>query len=254
MVIPLLWMISTSLKNETDVFSVPTTILPRHAQFSSYVGAFSELGMGRALINSVIVTVPVTVFAVLTSAMAGFAFARLEFFGKKTMFFAILATIMIPIQVRIIPEYIGFAQVGLLNTFWPLILPGALNSAFGVFLMRQYFSTFPRELDEAAELDGASPWHLFWYVLLPQTKAALGALALFVFLATWNDFFAPLVFLTDQKLYTVPVAIAQAVGLHGTEWSLLLAGACIAILPTLIAFLLLRRYIIAGVSFAGVGK
>lgn len=254
MVVPLLWMITTSLKAPNEVFAVPTTLMPKSPELQSYMNAFSELGMGRALINSIIVTVPVAVGAVITSSMAGFAFARLQFSGKTVLFFAILGTMMIPIQVRIIPQYIGFAEIGLLNTFWPLILPGVFNSAFGVFLMRQYFTTFPRELDEAAELDGANPWKFFWFILLPQCKAPMGALALFTFLGTWNDFFSPLIFLTDSRLFTVPVAIASAVGLYGTDWPLLMAGSCVAIVPTIAVFVILRRYIVAGVTFGGAIK
>lgn len=254
MVLPLIYMISVSLTPANHVFDVDAGLIPKNPTLTSYIDAFVRLDLGRGFVNSLTIAVPVTVGAVITSAMAGFAFARLEFFGRSFWFIAILVTIMVPVQVRLIAEYIGFSQVGLLDTFWPLILPGALNSAFGVFLMRQYFLSLTKELDEAAELDGANPWQFFWQIVLPQAKAPMGALALFTFLASWNDFFAPLIFLTSDSLFTLPLRMASTVGLYGTEWALLMAGACVAILPSLIAFILLRKYIVAGFSFAGSGK
>ena len=254
MVLPLIYMISVSLTPPNHVFDADAGLLPKDPTIASYLDAFARLDLGRGFVNSLVIAVPVTVGAVITSSMAGFAFARLEFVGRTLWFLAILMTIMVPVQVRLIAEYIGFSYVGLLDTYWPLILPAALNSAFGVFLMRQYFLSLPREMDEAAELDGANPWQFFWQIVLPQAKAPMGALALFTFLASWNDFFAPLIFLTSDSLFTLPLRMASTAGLYGTEWALLMAAACVAILPSLIAFILLRKYIVAGVSFTGAGK
>lgn len=255
MVAPFIYMFAKSITPLEDVFAPGQPLFPNNPTFEPYVNAFSaQIGLGRALLNSVVVTVPVTIGTVLSCSMAGFAFARLEFRGSAIWFGAIIATLMIPVQVKLISLYVGFAYIGLLDTYWPLILPGVLNNAFGVFLMKQYFMTIPRSLDEAAEIDGANPWQVFWRIAAPQARPAMAALGLFTFLGTWNDFFGPLIFLSSPELFTAPVAVARAVGLYGTDWSLLMAASTIAIVPSVITFFILRRRIVDGVSFTGVNR
>jgi multiple sugar transport system permease protein len=201
--------------------------------------------------NSAIVAVTVTVFQLLTCSMAAYAFARIKFPGREIIFFAFLATMMIPFQLTIIPIFLTMKQIGLLDTLLSLILPPALFSAFGVFLLRQFILGLPIELEEAAIVDGANRWTIFWKVILPLLRAPLAALGIFTFIGLWNDFFRPLIMLNTPSNFTVPLMLNQFRGQYATQWTLVMAGSVIAVLPLLIVYILAQRHIIKGIAMTG---
>ena len=201
--------------------------------------------------NSAIVALSVTVFQLITCAMAAYAFARIQFPGREIIFFVFLATMMIPFQLTIIPIFLTMKQIGLLDTLLSLILPPALFSAFGVFLLRQFILGLPLELEEAAIVDGANRWTIFWQVILPLLRAPLAALGIFTFIAQWNDFFRPLIMLNTPSNFTVPLMLSQFRGQYATEWTLVMAGSVIAVLPLLIVYILAQRHIIRGIAMTG---
>jgi multiple sugar transport system permease protein len=251
MAAPFLWMLITSLESTAQAFSVPPTFIPHPFLWDNYPQSFNALPFNLAYMNSFIVAGSVTICELITCSMAGYAFARLEFPGRNIIFFAFLATLMVPFQLTIIPIFLTMKIVGLLDTLVALILPPALFSAFGVFLMRQFVMGLPLELEEAAIVDGANRWTIFWRVVLPLLKAPLAALGIFAFLGQWNDFFRPLIMLNTPSNFTVPLMLNQFRGQYATEWTLVMAGSVIAVVPVLIVYILAQRHIIAGIAMTG---
>ena len=251
MAAPFLWMLTTSLMSTAQAFSVPPTFIPNPVLWGNYLQSFNALPFNLAYMNSFIVAGSVTICQLITCSMSGYAFARLEFPGKNIIFFAFLATLMIPFQLTIIPIFLTMKIVGLLDTLLSLILPAALFSAFGVFLMRQFVMGLPVELEEAAIVDGANRWTIFWRIVLPLLKAPLAALGIFAFLGQWNDFFRPLIMLNTPSNFTVPLMLNQFRGQYATEWTLVMAGSVIAVVPVLIVYILAQRQIIAGIAMTG---
>ena len=251
MVVPFLWMLLTSLMTTAQAFAVPPSFIPNPFMWSNYPQSFNALPFNLAYMNSAIVAVTVTVFQLITCAMAAYAFARIQFPGREIIFFVFLATMMIPFQLTIIPIFLTMKQIGLLDTLLSLILPPALFSAFGVFLLRQFILGLPLELEEAAIVDGANRWTIFWQVILPLLRAPLAALGIFTFIAQWNDFFRPLIMLNTPSNFTVPLMLSQFRGQYATEWTLVMAGSVIAVLPLLIVYILAQRHIIRGIAMTG---
>jgi multiple sugar transport system permease protein len=251
MVVPFLWMVITSLETTAQAFSIPPSLIPNPVQWGNFPQSFNALPFNLAYMNSAIVAVTVTVFQLLTCSMAAYAFARIKFPGRDILFFAFLATMMIPFQLTIIPIFLTMKQLGLLDTLLSLILPPALFSAFGVFLLRQFILGLPIELEEAAIVDGANRWTIFWTVILPLLRAPLAALGIFTFIGMWNDFFRPLIMLNTPSNFTVPLMLNQFRGQYATEWTLVMAGSVIAVLPLLIVYILAQRHIIRGIAMTG---
>lgn len=247
--LPLVWMISSSLKPEAEVMSLPPTFIPSVPQWGNYVHVFGLIPV--FLFNSVKLAAYNVIGILIVSSLAGYAFGRLRFAGRDAAFLVLLATSIIPGIAYLIPQYIVFRQIGWIDTHFPLWVPRVLTPVFATFLMRQAFMTIPRELEDAAKIDGASTFTTYWRIMLPQTKPALAAIGVFTFLDSWNDLFGPLIFLNSEHLQTLPVALAQFRGEYFTQISLLMAGATVAVLPVLLVFLLAQRYFIQGITMTG---
>jgi multiple sugar transport system permease protein len=249
--LPFAWMIGTSFKPESDVFGYPLRLQPTHPTFSNYVSIWHQLPFARLLVNSVIFAGGVTVISVFFDSLAAYALARLRFPGRTIAFYLVLATLMVPFQVTLIPLFNLVFQLHWLNTYQGLIVPRA-TSAFGIFLLRQFFVSIPRELDEAARVDGASEWHIYSRIMLPLAKPALATLAVFYFMNNWNDFLWPLVIATSTSHENLPAGLTLFSGQYVIQHGVLMAGAVITLLPLAVAFLLAQRYFVRGIATTGI--
>jgi len=254
MVAPILWMLSTALKPERDVLTPTPQWLPAHPtleNFGRLLDRAAEFPVWRWLGNSVGISIAVTLLVLFISSMAAFALARLEFRGRDALFYLIVATMVIPGQVMLIPLFLIVTKLGLFNTYLGVILPG-LASAFGVFLLRQFFIAIPLELEEAAYLDGANLWTVFARVIMPLAKPALATLAIFTFMASWNSFEWPLIITNDIRMRTLPVGLSIFQGRYNLEYGITMASALVTTIPMLIAFLIFQRRITEGIAFSGI--
>ncbi|MCX7018581.1 MAG: carbohydrate ABC transporter permease [bacterium] len=270
MIAPLLWMISTSLKQPSEVFTAPPHLLPGHWMWSNYARAWNSIPFGRFYCNSVLVTLCVVAGQCLVSAMAGYAFARLNFRGRDKIFFCYLATLMVPGAVTMIPLFIIMKLLGGLwhaniymfdniymgsplglNSYFALIVPGFF-SAYGAFLLRQFFMGIPVELDEATKIDGGGHWTIFSKVTVPLSMPAVATLAIFTLLGTWRDFIWPLVIVNTNELKTLPVGLAAFQGLYSTDWALLMAASLIVMAPLIIVFFFAQRFFVEGIKLQGI--
>ncbi|MDQ3460040.1 MAG: carbohydrate ABC transporter permease [Deinococcota bacterium] len=252
MLAPFIWMISTSLKSAGAVFEYPPTFIPDPPRWDNYRRVFEVLPFARFFLNSLFVAAAVTVLQLVTSSLAAYAFARLRFPGRDALFLGYLGTLMIPAQVVIIPNFILLSYLGWIDTYQALILPAAF-SAFGTFLLRQYFLTIPGELEDAAVVDGANHFQIYTRVILPLSGPALSALAIFTFLFNWNSFLYPLVVTNSTQMSTLTVGLNTLQGQYNTAWTLLMAGSVIALLPVLVVFIFAQRYFIKGITMTGIG-
>lgn len=252
MLVPFLWMVSTSLKAPGQVFTDPPQWIPRPTVWQNYLEAVSIMPFGRFFLNSLIQSSGVTVLQLLTSSLAAFAFARLRFRGRDTLFLLYLATLMIPFPVTLIPNFLVIRFLGWVDTFRALILPPSF-SPFSTFLLRQFFLTIPLDLDDAARIDGASSLDLWWRIALPLSKPALATLAIFTFMGQWNDFLWPLVVTQSLEMRTLPVGLSSFQSRYAIQWHLLMAGSTIALLPVLALFVVGQRYFIQGITLTGMG-
>src|SRR5215203_56649 len=247
--LPLIWMFSSSLKPESEVLSIPPTFIPTDFRWQNYAEVFQIIP--TFFYNSTKLAFLNVVGILLTSSLAGYAFARLEFVGRDVLFSFLLAPAIIPSLVYLIPQYIVFREIGWIDTHYPLWVPRVLTPVFATFLMRQYFKTLPIELEDAARIDGASNFTIYWRIMLPQTKPALAAIGVFTFLESWNDLFGPLIFLNSVDLMTLPVALAQFQGEYFTQVSLLMAAATVSVIPVLVVYLFAQKYFIQGITMTG---
>ena len=248
MLVPLLWLVSTSLKGPAEnIFSSPPALLPAQPSLAAYGQLFSSNPMGTYLLNSTLVSGLAVVCNLLFCSLAAYPLARLRFRGRGLMLALVVATILIPFQVVMIPLYLLMVQLGLRNTLLALVIPQAAT-AFGIFLLRQSFVGVPAELEEAARIDGCSPLGEWWNVMIPAAKADLITLAMFVFIGTWSDFLWPLVILDDPELYTLPLGLQQLASSFSLDWRLVAAGSVVSILPVLAAFIALQRHILPNAS------
>jgi putative chitobiose transport system permease protein len=244
MLLPLIWLLSTSLKGPTEnIFASPPSLVPSQPSLQAYQRLFAANPMVTYLLNSIIVSSLAVLANLLFCSLAAYPLARLRFAGRGLVLALVVATILIPFQVVMIPLYLLMVQIGLRNSLWALILPQAAT-AFGIFLLRQSFLTVPVELEEAARIDGCSPLGEWWNIMLPAAKADLITLAMFVFIGTWGDFLWPLIIIDDPKLYTLPLGLQQLSSSFSLDWRLVAAGAMVSILPVLLVFILLQRYIL----------
>ena len=248
MLVPLLWLVSTSLKGPAEnIFTSPPALLPSQPSFEAYGRLFRDNPMLTYLLNSTIVSGLAVIANLVFCSLAAYPLARMRFAGRGLVLALVVATILIPFQVVMIPLYLLMVQVGLRNTLWALIIPKAAT-AFGIFLLRQSFLGVPVELEEAARSDGCSPIGEWWNVMLPAARADLITLAMFVFIGTWSDFLWPLVILDDPKLYTLPLGLQQLASSFSLDWRLVAAGSVVSILPVLVIFIGLQRYILPSAS------
>ncbi len=245
--LPLLWMLSASFMAQGEATTFPPALLPRNPTLVHYRDLFGRLALGRYAMNSALVATVTTIGALAINASAGYAFAKLRFRGRDATFRAMAAGLAIPVQVAMLPLFLLIKSLGLVNNYGGVIIPG-LSSIFGIFLVRQYALAIPDDLLDAARIDGASEFRVFRSIVLPTIQPVLATLALWTFLATWNDFMWPLIVLSDDAKYTLPVALAGLVGEHAQDVELMMAGAVITVLPVLILFLMLQRYYVEGVT------
>jgi multiple sugar transport system permease protein len=248
---PLLWMVSVSFMPTGQASRFPPPLLPSAATLANYQELFGRSGMARNFANSLLVSAAITFGSLLVNTLAGYAFAKLRFAGRERVFQLLLAALVIPAQVAMLPLFLLMKQLGLVNTYAGVVLP-ALASVFGIFLVRQYARSIPDELLEAARIDGAGEWRIFFSIVLPMLKPVLVTLAIFTFMGAWNDFMWPLIVLTDQEHYTLPVALATLSREHIMDVELMMAGAVVTVLPVLALFLLLQRYYIQGLLLGSV--
>ncbi|MCZ8516432.1 carbohydrate ABC transporter permease [Paenibacillus filicis] len=250
MILPFLWTVSTSLKQLSEVFVFPPKLLGASIQWGNYLRISDRFPFGTYFLNSVKITVIITLAQLITSSMAGFVFARLRFRYREALFGLYLATMMVPAQVTMIPNFIVMRYYNLVDSHWALILP-ALVSAFGTFLLRQFFVTIPESLEDAAKMDGCTPFGIYWRIFVPLSKPAMATLGVFVFMGSWNDFLGPLVYINSQDKMTLPLGLASMQGMYSTDWPVLMAGTVITILPLIAIFLLAQDFFIKGVTLSG---
>jgi putative chitobiose transport system permease protein len=249
---PLFWLISTALKSPTEnIFQSPPQLLPSQPTLNNFVTVWQTNPFGQYLFNSTLVAVLTVGLNLVFCALAAYPLARLSFPGRDWIFIAIVSTIMIPFQIVMIPLYILTVQLGLRNSYLGIIFPG-LASAFGIFLLRQAFMSVPKELEEAARMDGCSELGIWWHIMIPAIRPALVTLAIFVFIGSWSDFLWPLIVIQDENLYTLPLGVAKLAGTFSLDWRLVAAGSVISIAPVLILFLFLQRYIVPTETGSGV--
>ena len=248
---PFFWMVSTSLKKLSHVFRFPPEFIPDPIVWSNYPNALTQLPFGLYFKNSILVTGGCLLGELIVSAIVAYSFARLRWKGRDFLFIIVLSTMMLPRQVTLIPEFIIFKELGLLDTFWPLILPSWFGNPFYIFLMRQYFLTISSELDDAAIIDGCSKFGVFWRVILPLSTPVLAVVAIFSFQYNWNDFFRPLIFLFSNENYTLALGLRFFQGNYGTQWHYLMAVSLVVMLPLIIVFFIAQKRFIQGVVFTG---
>ena len=250
-VFPFIWMVFTSFKPEAQIAQYPPKLFPDTWTVENYVNVWSRIPFGRLFLNSIILAGGVTAISLLLDAMAAYALARLDFPGRDAIFIIVLIALMLPFQVMFIPLFVVVHDLGMLDSYSGLIVPRATN-AFGIFLLRQFFMTLPRELDEAARIDGTSEWGIFWKIILPLSGPALATLAIFHFMYNWNDFLWPLLITSSTEMRTLPAGLGLVVGQHVVEYGVVMAGAVLTLLPLLVAFLFAQRYFIQGIAMSGI--
>jgi len=243
---PLLWMVSASFMESGEATRYPPRLLPEHPTLIHYRALFERLALGRALFNSAWLATTVTAFSLLINAMAGYAFAKLPFRGRDRLYGWLLAALLIPGQLGALPLFLLLKQIGAINSYWGILLPG-LTSIFGIFLIRQYMVSIPDSMLDAARVDGAGEARVFTQLVLPASRPILITLALFTFAGAWNDFLWPLVVLSSEERHTLPIALANLTGEHVQDTELTMAGAVITTAPVILLFLALQRYYVAGI-------
>lgn len=257
MVLPFLWMIATSLKPYGSEFSYPPEFWPRDADFSSYIKLFTVAPFGLYFLNTLFVTVATVIGQVIIASMAAYAFARLSFMGRDTLFLLYLGTMMVPFQITLIPLYLIVFRLGWVDTYWGLIAPG-LSSAYAIFLLRQSFLSIPRDIQDAARVDGASEWSIYWRIFLPLNGPALATVGVFAFMGTWTDLLWPLLVARSQNLRTLELGLAYFNSQSGASaflqpnWPLVMAAAVVVMLPVLVVYIFTQRYFVEGIALSGV--
>ena len=250
MFFPFLWTIITSITPGASLTQAPA-LIPEDPSLGAYFRLFTEGPFARVIANSLGLAIVTTIVQLITSSTAAYAFSRLPFRGRGVVFAVYLATMMIPLQVLIVPLFVELKAFGLLNTYLGALLP-TFASAFGIFLLRQAVNQVPRELDEAATLDGAGHFRIFWQVVLPNIRPAIATLTVFAFMGSWNSFLWPLVVLRKPELQTLPVALAGLQGQYTTEWDIVMAGSVVSVLPMLAIYIFAQKYVIQGVANSGI--
>lgn len=247
---PFVWMLSTSFKSGGGIFSYPPQWIPHDPTFEWYRQLFRDVDFLLHFKNSLIVSISTTFLNLFLCSLAGYAFAKLRFFGRDRIFGILIATLMIPGQISMIPVFLFLKQLGLLNSYWGLIIPSSVG-IFGIFLIRQFMLTIPDDLIEAARIDGCSEFRIYWNIILPLCKPVLATLGIFTFMGSWNDFLWPLIVMIGQERYTLPVALANLNGQYTTKFGLLMAGAVVVVVPVILVFIFAQKYVIKGIATTG---
>lgn len=250
--LPLAWMLSSSFHDLAGVFAQPYEWVPKKFEWNNYVRAVTLFPFGRYLLNTLIITISVMTATVFSCSLVAYGFSRLNFKGRDFLFAVCLSTMMLPGQVTMIPLYMMFARIGWVDTYIPLIVPSLFGSPFYIFLLRQFFLTIPKELDEAARIDGASRFRIYWSVIIPQAKPALATVLVLTFIGTWNDFFGPLIYINSPELATLTLGLnmmkSQILGAGTVEWNVLMAASLLVMLPNVIIFFFAQKQFVKGIS------
>lgn len=252
-IIPLYWMVRSSFMKNTDIYVMDPFILwPKEMLWSNFVDAWNSAPFTKYATNTVFIVVSNMFGTILTSSMAAYAFSRVKWKGRNFCFAMILTTMMLPGAVTIVPQFLIWSKLNMVDTYLPLILPSFLGGgAFNIFLLRQFFLAIPNDLDEAAEIDGAGKLRIFFQIVLPLSRSALIVVALFTFLGNWNDFFGPIIYLNTKEKFTLAVGLLQFQGDYATKWNLLMAASTIVVAPCILIYLIGQRYLIEGISLTG---
>lgn len=251
MAVPFLWMLSTSLKDEGAVFELPPKWIPEVFEWSNYSFVLGEANLLHGFMNTLIIVIPTTCIGLFTSALAAYAFARIQFPARNTLFVMLLATMMIPGVVTMIPTFILYKSIGWVDSWLPLMVPGMFGAAAAVFFLRQFFMTIPSELEDAAMMDGLNPFQIFIKIILPLAKPALMAQGIFGFLGGYNDFLGPLIYINTPEKFTLQLVLASFQGMYTANWSYIMAGSILALIPTALLFFFAQRYFVEGVTLTG---
>lgn len=250
MITPFLWMILTALKTYPETIHVPPTIFPKQWQFQNFIKVFQQIDLLTYYRNTIIMVVGRTVGQLIFCSLTAYAFARMRFKGRNVLFVLVLSLLMVPSQIVLIPSFVIMKEFGWIDTFYALITPG-IFSAFGVFLLRQFFMAIPKELDESAKMDGCSYFGIYWRIILPLSKPAMIALAIFAIISTWNDFLWPLIVTNSDKMRVLSIGLASFQGQYVTDYPMLMTGGVLATIPMIIVFIFLQKYFIEGISLTG---
>jgi len=251
--LPFLWMLSTSLKTAQEVLAYPPQVLPKTPQLNNYPDAWTALPFTQFLLNSVLVTGLSVIGNLISCVLPAYAFARLQARLRGPMFALMVATMAIPAEVTLVPTFIMFSKLGMVNTYWPLFLPAWFGYAYFIFLLRQFFLTIPQELTDAARIDGAGHLRILWSVFLPLSRPAIAAIAIFSFVGNWNNFLTPLIYLRTQNNFTLALGLSLFQGQYATQYNQMMAVGIVSLLPILIVFFLAQRTFIEGVRLSGLG-
>jgi multiple sugar transport system permease protein len=250
-VLPFAWMLSTSLKSGAETFATPPNLLPQVWEWSNYPAALNYVPFLRYFLNSLIICTASVVGTVLSCSLVAFSLARIHWWGQKPLFVVVLASMMLPFQVTMIPLFIVFRSLGWIGTYAPLIVPTYFGNGFFIFLIRQFFMTIPEDLLDAARIDGASLLRIYWQIMLPLSLPVLSTVALFTFLSTWNDFLGPLIYLTKEEMWTLAIGLRGFQSQHGWKWELLMAAAVVFTLPTFVLYFFVQRFFVRGIVTTG---
>ena len=250
---PFLWLVRSSLMGTGQIFKMPLEWIPKPFKWDNYRQALTAMPFARYFLNTVLIVVLVEAGTLLTAPMAAFAFSRLRWRGRDVLFFVLLTSLMIPYAVTLIPTFILWTKLGAINTYLPLTVPAWFGgSAYYIFLLRQFFAGLPIEYDEAAYLDGATPWQILWKVVIPLSKPAMITVAVFTFLGVWGDLMGPIIYLNDASKYTLAVGLTIFRGAYSTKWNLLMAASTVIMLPPIILYFLGQRYFEQGITMSGI--
>lgn len=249
---PLVWMISSSLKPEYQIFAMPPQLIPNPPRWANYSEALNYVPFGRYALNTLFIALMTIIGHLFSCTLIAYGFARLRAPGRDTLFLLVLATMMLPYPVTMVPLYMLFNALGWVNSYLPLIVPAFFGSPFYIFLLRQFFLNISPELEDAASLDGANRLQILWFVILPLSLPALATVAIFTFQTTWNDFVAPLIYLHDRSLYTVTLGLDFFRSSYDVNWAYLMAASLVTMLPVVLIFFLAQRYFIEGINLGGV--
>lgn len=251
--LPLIWLIRSSLMDMGQIFELPPVWIPNPVRFSNFAEALTILPFAKYFVNTSIIVVFTLLGVLITCSISAYSFARIKWRGRDAVFALLLSSMMLPYAVTLIPTFVGWSKLELTNSFLPLIVPAWFGGgAFNIFLLRQFYLSIPRDLDEAAYVDGANHWTIFSSIIVPLTKPALIVVGLFTFLASWNDFLGPLVYLNSESKYTLALGLQQFKGMYAAEWHLMMAAATVVLLPAIIVFFIGQRYFVEGITLTGI--
>ena len=251
MLMPLVWLVRSSFMELNQIFIFPPVWIPEPFTFENYPGVFEAVPFLKYFINTFTILIPSVIGILISCCMGAYAFSRLNWPYRDFIFAVLMTTLMLPYAVTLIPTFLIWAKLGLVNTFWPLIIPKWFGAIFYIFLLRQFFLTIPKELDEAAKIDGANPLQILWHVILPLSRPALITVAIFAALAEWNDFLGPLIYLNNDEDYTLAIGLAQFTGLYHSQWNLLMAASTMVVIPVILLFFFAQKHFIEGIALTG---